>query len=57
MRMRLFQNFNFWNSCLELSGKTGLSTGFSKSLSIEAKVRTNRVLEQARMIAVIRNVP
>jgi hypothetical protein len=39
--LRLFQNFSFWNSYLEFSGKTGLSAGFSKSLS-----KTNRVLEQ-----------
>jgi hypothetical protein len=32
----------FWNSLLNLTGKTGLLTGFSKSLS-----KTNRVLEQA----------
>ncbi|MDR3192362.1 MAG: hypothetical protein LBT87_04790, partial [Treponema sp.] len=41
---RLFQNFSFWNSYLEFSGKTGLSAGFSKSLS-----KTNRVLEQAQL--------
>jgi hypothetical protein len=43
--MRLFQNFSFWNSFLEFSGKTGLLTGFSESLS-----KTNRVLEQAHII-------
>jgi hypothetical protein len=30
--MKLFQNFSFWNSFLRFSGKTGLLTGFSKSL-------------------------
>ncbi|MDR1025505.1 MAG: hypothetical protein LBL56_07235, partial [Treponema sp.] len=39
-----FQNFSFWNSFLEFSGKTGLLTGFSKSL-----FKTNRVLEQAQV--------
>jgi hypothetical protein len=42
--MRLFQNFSFWNSYLEFRGKTGLLTGFSKSL-----FKTNRVLEQAQI--------
>jgi hypothetical protein len=40
---RLFQNFSFWNSLLRFRGKTGLLTGFSKSLA-----KTNRVLEQAQ---------
>jgi hypothetical protein len=46
--LRLFQNFSFWNSFLRFSRKTGLLAGFSKSLSIEPEVRTNRVLEQAQ---------
>ncbi|MDR2619088.1 MAG: hypothetical protein LBC62_09485 [Treponema sp.] len=46
---RLFQNFSFWNSFFRFNGKTGLLTGFSKSLS-----KTNRVLEQAQEIAIYR---
>jgi hypothetical protein len=42
--MKLFQNFSFWNSFLRFNRKTGLLTGFSKSLS-----KTNRVLEQAQI--------
>jgi hypothetical protein len=38
---KLFQNFSFWNSFLDLTGKTGPLTGFSKSLS-----KTNRVLDK-----------
>jgi hypothetical protein len=30
--LRLFQNFSFWNSFLRFNRKTGLLTGFSKSL-------------------------
>jgi hypothetical protein len=43
--LRLFQNFSFWNSFLDLKGKTGLLTGFSKGL-----FKTNRVLEQAHLL-------
>jgi predicted nucleic acid-binding protein len=43
--VRLFQNFRFGNSFLKFNGKTGLLTGFSKSLS-----KTNRVLEQAQVV-------
>jgi hypothetical protein len=41
--MRLFQNFSFWNSFLRFRGKTGLLTGFSKSLA-----KTNRVLARLK---------
>jgi hypothetical protein len=44
-QLRLFQNFSFWNSFLRFNRKTGLLTGFSKSL-----FKTNRVLEQAQLI-------
>ncbi|MDR0598367.1 MAG: RNA 2'-phosphotransferase, partial [Treponema sp.] len=40
--LRLFQNFSFWNSFLEFSGKTGLLPVFPG-----AWFKTNRVLEQA----------
>jgi hypothetical protein len=42
--MRLFQNFSFWNSFLEMSGKTGLLPVFPG-----AWFKTNRVLEQAHI--------
>jgi release factor glutamine methyltransferase len=44
LHMRLLQNFSFETATLDLKGKTGLLTGFSKSLS-----KTNRVLEQAHL--------
>jgi hypothetical protein len=42
-KLRLFQNFSFWNSFLEFSGKIGLLPVFPG-----AWFKTNRVLEQAR---------
>jgi hypothetical protein len=39
--VKLFQNFSFWNSFLRFSGKTGLLTGFSKSLRLKP-VPSNR---------------
>jgi hypothetical protein len=46
---RLFQNFSFWNSFLEFDRKTGPLAGFPRACSVEPKVRTNRVLEQAHL--------
>jgi hypothetical protein len=31
-QLGLFQNFGFWDSCLEFGGKNGYSAAFSKSL-------------------------
>jgi hypothetical protein len=44
IHLRLFQNFSFWNSFLEFSGKTGLLPVFPG-----AWLKTNRVLEQAHL--------
>jgi hypothetical protein len=50
-QMRLFQNFSFWNSFLGFTGKTGVLTGFSKSL-FQNRARlahSQLVLEQAQI--------
>jgi hypothetical protein len=54
-KVRLFQNFSFWNSFLRFSGKTGLLTGFSKSL-FQNRARlahSQLVLEQAQVILLL----
>jgi hypothetical protein len=43
-QMGLFQNFSFWNSCLELRGKTGQDPVFPGACS-----ETGQVLEQAQI--------
>jgi hypothetical protein len=43
--LRLFQNFNFETPTLDLKGKSGPLTAFSKSL-----FKTNRVLKQAQFV-------
>jgi hypothetical protein len=49
--MGLFQNFSFWNSFLGFNGKTGILSGFSKSLfqNRARLARSQLVLEQAQM--------
>jgi hypothetical protein len=46
--VRLYQNFSFWNSFLEYSGKTGLLPVFPG-----AWFKTNRVLEQAHVFIIL----
>jgi hypothetical protein len=62
--MRLFQNFSFWNSFFGFDGKTGLLTGFSKSLfhrtggSHRARLAHSQlVLEQAQIVKIPLNSP
>jgi hypothetical protein len=48
-KVRLFQDFGFWNSLLDFSEKTGLWPVFSRAWYIEPKLRAHRVLEQAQV--------